>query len=316
MRSFVPRKLVGLGSAIVTAALVLSSAGIVSAAVPDATAISEAVPASYTAGHAAGFRGFFTLNDNNLPKLFLHVTSVNSAGVAFYGATKNGTDVSKSCTLADPTFPGDVVCTLKTIRKADHVIVTVGYTPAAGVQSVTATFGWSSTGVPDNGDQSHGDSWDVTPHTATLTTGDVNYGGGLTTKDDTTIANGAIGGTNLQAAKLVGLPVGVPATVKDGPGVTAPCTVTDYTDCVTFVGEWTEVRVGDGENFPTFQIQITFSQGQPKLFVHSFLNVATGNLDQEPVLACKKNIVAPCFTWDAKTKTATIYTDHNGSYKG
>ena len=316
MRSFVPRKLVGLGSALVTAALVLSSAGVVSAAVPPADAHSEAVPEFYTAGHAAGFRGFYTLQGNNLSKLFLRVATTNAASNVYYGATKNGSDVSKSCTLTDTTFPGDLVCTFKTVRLNDSFVVTAGYTPATGATSVTAKYIWSSTGVPQNDDNSHGDQWDNVEHTATLTTGDVNYGGGLTTKDDTTIANGAIGGTNLQAAKLVGLPVGVPATVKDGPNATGSCTVTDYTDCVSFVGEWTEVRVGDGQNFPTFQIQVTFAQGQPKLFVHSFVNVATGNPDQEPVRACKKNIVAPCFTWDAKTKTATIYTDHNGSYKG
>jgi hypothetical protein len=54
-----------------------------------------------------------------------------------------------------------------------------------------------------------------------------------------------VSGSNVQAAKLVGLPVGVPATVKDGPLVTGSCTTTRMSTNALF-GEWTEVTVGTG----------------------------------------------------------------------
>jgi hypothetical protein len=38
--------------------------------------------------------------------------------------------------------------------------------PGRRPDHVTATYLWSSSGVPQNGDNSHGDAWDDVPQTA------------------------------------------------------------------------------------------------------------------------------------------------------
>ena len=59
-----------------------------------------------------------------------------------------------------------------------------------------------------------------------------------------------------------------------------------------------------------FFVIIHYKNGAtPTAFVHTF-----GSGSQEKINACGATIVAPCFTWNASTTTATIYTLHNGSY--
>lgn len=287
-------------------------AGTAGAAVPAADASSEAIPPSYTAGHAAGFRGFYHLTDGStLSKLYLRIDVDPALATNVYKSiTRNGSAVpANACDVVEQ----DVVCTFKTVRNTDSFVALAAFAPATGATQVTATFLWSSSGVPQNGDNSHGDAWDGIPHTATLTSGDVDYGGGFTVSGDTTVANGPIGGANVQATKLVGLPVGVAATVRDGAGVTSTCTTDAQVNCANAFGQWSEVNVGDGLNYPLFQVQITYASGTPKGFVHTF----GSPLQQEFIGPCaKKSPTYPCFTWDAKTNTATIFTLHNGSYRG
>jgi hypothetical protein len=290
-------------------------AGSVGAAIPSADATSEAIPQFYTDGHAAGFRGFFHLTDTStLSKLYLRIDVDPALATNVYRAvTRNGAAVpTNACDVVDQ----DVICTFKTVRTSDFFVAVAGYLPAAGQTSVTATYLWSSSGVPQNDDQSHGDSWDGIAHTATLNNTDQNYGGGLITDTDLSIGNSPIGPGNLQATRVVGVPAGTAVTVLDGSTATGTCTTTPDVDCTKLGGEWSEVTVGDGQNFPVFSIQIVFASGTPKGFVHTFIG-SDGTLQQEFIGTCaKKNPTYPCFTWSAKTNTATIFTLHNGSYKG
>jgi hypothetical protein len=288
-------------------------AGSAAAAVPLATATSAAIPAQYSAGNAAGFRGTYVYGDGStLAKLILKIETTDAASVAYVGATVNGSVVAKACGTALP-----VVCTFRQVRMNDRIIVAAAFTPAVGATSVTAKFTWSSTGSTDSdGGTSHGDTWSDAAKTATLSS-DPDYAGGFVTGSATSIQNlQAVSAGNPQATGLASLPTGVAATVFDGALATGDCINTATVDCGNAFGEWSEVTVGDGETFTTaFKVTITYYSGTPKGFVHSYGDP----VQQEFIGACpKKNPAsgAPCFTWSAKTNTATIYTFHNGSYRG
>ena len=146
-----------------------------------------------------------------------------------------------------------------------------------------------------------------------------DFAGGFLAEAGAVVANGqAVSATNVQATRIVGVPAGVVATVEDGAGATGACTSNATVNCNALIGEWSEVTVGDGQNFGVFQIVITLYAGTPKSFVHSYVDT-NGDAQQETVLACpKKNPAAsaPCFSWSARTNQATIYTLHNGSWRG
>lgn len=288
-------------------------AGTASAAVPDASAESEATPAFYSAGNLAGFRGTYDYEDGStLARLILVIEVSGADSVAYLAVTKNGNAVANACGNSIP-----IVCTFRQVRTNDHFVATAAFTPAVGSTSVTATYSWSSTGsTPSDGGTSHGDIWDGIAHTATLNT-DPNFGGGFIASGSGTVQNvQAVSASNVQATKLGSLLAGVAATVQDGPDVTSPCTDTATFVCAEAIGEWSEVFVGDGQTFSTvFTVSIVYFQGTPKRFVHTFGDP----LQQEEIGPCpKKNpaAAAPCFTWSAKTNTATIFTFHNGSYRG
>jgi hypothetical protein len=249
---------------------------------------------------------------STLAKLYLTVETTGAGSVAFVSATVNGSPVAKACGTALP-----VVCTFRQVRFEDHIVVLTAFNPAVGATSVTARYVWSSTGSTDSdGGTSHGDIWDGIPHTASLNT-DPDYAGGFVTGGSGTIQNlQVVSAGNPQATGLASLPSGVAATVLDGPDATGLCVDTASVDCSDAFGEWSEVTVGDGETFTTvFKITIKYYSGKPTGFVHSYGDP----VEQEYIGPCpKKNPAsgAPCFTWSAKTNTATIYTFHNGSYKG
>ena len=288
-------------------------AGMADAAVPLATASSEAIPAAYSAGNAAGFRGVYDYEDGStLAKLILTIETSDAASVAFVGATLNGSPVAKACGTSLP-----VVCTFRQVRFEDHIVVLAAFTPAEGATSVTADFVWSSTGATgSDGGTSHGDTWGDGPQTATLSE-DPDYAGGFVFGGTTSIQNlQVVSAGNPQATGLASLPSGVAATVLDGDLATGVCVTTTDVDCSDVFGQWSEITVGDGETFTTaFKITIKYYAGTPKGFVHSYGDP----VQQEFIGPCpKKNpaSAAPCFTWSAKTNTATIYTFHNGSYRG
>ncbi|HET9521680.1 MAG TPA: hypothetical protein VFO73_11585 [Candidatus Limnocylindrales bacterium] len=288
-------------------------AGLADAAVPMATASSEAIPAQYSAGNAAGFRGVYDYQDGStLAKLYLTVETTGAGSVAFVSATVNGSPVAKACGTALP-----VVCTFRQVRLNDHIVVLAAFNPAEGATSVSADFIWSSTGSTDSdGGTSHGDTWGDGEKTASLSA-DPDYAGGFVIGGSTSIQNIQVVSTsNPQATGLASLPAGVAASVLDGPDATGLCVDTATVDCSDAFGEWSEVTVGDGETFTTaFKITIKYYSGKPTGFVHSYGDP----VEQEYIGPCpKKNPAsgAPCFTWAANTNTATIYTFHNGSYRG
>ena len=286
--------------------------GSAGAAVPSADASSSAIPASYSAGEAAGFRGTFHLTDGStLSKLFLRVDLTSSADNVYWKVTRNGQAAAGNTCGLDGE---DVVCSFKTVRNTDFFVATVGYLALGDAEQVDVAFVWNSTGVPQNDDNSHGDSWDGVKLTALESDGaNGNYGGGFSYNGDNTVSNAPIGPGNIQAARLVGLPVGVAATVEDG-FTSGPCVDTPEVNCANASGEWVEVFVGDGLIYPVFKIEITYVSGIPKGFVHTFVNAA-GDTVQEFIGPCaKKNPSFPCFTWSNQTNTATIFTLHNGSY--
>jgi hypothetical protein len=113
-----------------------------------------------------------------------------------------------------------------------------------------------------------------------------------------------------------------PATLDDSPGNSFPCVSDATVDCASLFGYWVDVQVGENATFGSpFQLQITYYDGTPKLFVHVYdaFDAELGQWVtlQETVTACaRKNPTYPCFTWSNRTDTATIYTDHNGGWKG
>jgi len=308
MRATSIRRLAGGAAALLLAgATLLSASGAALAAVPSADAESSAIPSSYSAGNAAGFRGTFVFTDvSTLAKLYLVLQTTGADANVYFSATKNGANVARDCTVGAAT----TTCVFKTVRTDDSFVVKSAYSTSAA--QVTANFVWSTTGsTGSDGGTSHGDTWDDTIQTATLET-DPDYGGGFTI-DGSGIQNGqVVSSSNRQAARLAGLPAGIAATVKDGLGAIGSCGVFV---CTTEF-EWSEINVGDGDT--PFTAYITYYQGSPKYFIHDFLTPA-GAPAQEQVNPCpKKNpaAAAPCFTWSAKLGQATIYALHNGSWKG
>lgn len=308
MRATSIRRLAGGAAALLlTGATLLSATGAALAAVPTADAVSSAIPGSYSAGNAAGFRGTFLFTDDStLAKLYLNLKTTGADANVYFSATRNGADVSRSCTVGAAL----TACVFKTVRTGDAFVVTAAYSTSAA--AVTANFVWSTTGsTGSDGGASHGDTWDDTTRTATLST-DANYGGGFTI-DGSGIQNGqVVSSLNRQATRLAGLPAGIAATVLDGARATGSC----GTFVCTTEFEWSEINVGDGDT--PFVAYITYYQGSPKYFIHDFLTPA-GAPDQEQVNPCpRKNpaAAAPCFTWSARDGQATIYALHNGSWKG
>lgn len=316
MRAISIRRLGGGAAALLLAgATLLSASGAVLAAVPSADASSAAIPAGFSAGNNAGFRGTFKFTDGStLAKLYLVLQTTGADANVYFSATKNGANVARFCTVGAAT----TTCEFKTIRTNDSFVVTSAYSTSAA--TVTANFVWSTTGsTGSDGGTSHGDTWDDSIQTASLIA-DSNYGGGFSVASGGSIANAqAVTATNRQATRLGGLPAGVLATVLDGDGAGGTCVSNATIDCTTLFGEWSEVNVGDGQAFGSpFTIVITYYSGTPRGFVHSYLD-ANGDLQQETVGSCpKKNpgASAPCFIWTARTNQATIYTLHNGSWKG
>lgn len=316
MRATSIRRLAGGAAGLLLAgATLLSATGAVLAAVPSADAVSSAIPGSYSAGNAAGFRGTFLFTDDStLAKLYLNLKTTGADANVYFSATRNGANVARNCTVGAALTS----CVFKTVRTDDSFVVTSAY--STSVAAVTANFVWSTTGsTGSDGGTSHGDTWDDVTRTATLNA-DSNYGGGFSVSTGSSIANSqAISATNTQATRLGGLPAGVLATVLDGANATGSCVSNATVDCTALIGEWSEVNVGDGQAFGSpFTIVITYYSGTPRGFVHSYL-AANGDLQQETVGSCpKKNpaAAAPCFIWSARTNEATIYTLHNGSWKG
>lgn len=312
-------------------ATLLSMSGTALATVPLATATSEAIPATFSPGNDAGFRGTLHYQDGStLAKLYLSIQTTGAVTVAplvdYLNVTKNGSPVAKPC--AAPTvsttspITTTILCSFKTVRLDDVFVATVAFNPADDTQPVSATFAWSTTGSTgsDTGGTSHGDTWPTVPFavTSSPTTDTTNYGGGFSIVSGSSFGNAqAVSATNKQATKVAGLPAGLAATVLDGDALTNDCGPYQALCDASAIGEWSEVTVGDGQTFTTaFQIVITYYSGTPKSFVHKYVDSA-GVTQYEQIFACaKKSPTIPCFTWSAKDSAATITTYHNGAIRG
>jgi hypothetical protein len=326
------RRLVGGAAALMLAgATLLSMSGSALATVPLATPTSEAIPATFSAGNDAGFRGSLHYQDGStLAKLYLSIQTTGASTadvnqlVDYLSVTKNGNPVAHPCDAPTATTTAPITititCSFKTVRFDDLFVATVAFNPADDTQPVAATYAWSTTGsTTSDGGTSHGDTWPITPfavisHPSTDLT---NFGGGFTIVSGASFGNAqAISATNKQATKVTGLPLGLAATVQDGDTSARSCGQFQSLCDSSAFGEWSDVNVGDGQTLPTaFQIVITFYAGTPKSFVHQYLDA--GVITYEQILPCaKKSPTVPCFTWSSKDNQATITTYHNGAIRG
>lgn len=315
MRANVTRRVAGTAAAfLVVGALASATGAPVLASVPPATATDQALPPVVT-GDIVAFRASLHYQDpsSTLAKAYVTIFTDDGTGdVKYLNATKNGATVANACGTTKP-----ISCTFKTVRPNDRLAVTIAYVRLG--LTATSHGVWSSTGSPtaDVGDNSHGDTWVGTAATATFQAAGGDYGGGFSIAAGSSVENGqGVNSTNRQGTKVAALAAGLAATVFDGDTATGSC---GDIDCSTAFGNWSEVSVGDGQTFDApFQILITYYQGTPKNFVHEYVD-SDGVTQHELVSACpKKNPSdsAPCFTWASNLKQATIYSKHNGSWRG
>jgi hypothetical protein len=315
MRATSMRRLIGGAAALLAiGAIVFTTTAPALAAVPLGSATNEAIPGIFfSSGQDVGFRVSFVETDaSTLSKLYLVLNTTNVSANTYLKATREGADATKSCVAGLI-----VTCTFKTVRTGEHVVVTAAFTPTAARVTGDGIFSSSGASIRDTGDNSHGDTW-VDPDGAAFSelTDDPDLGGGFSATAGSEVANNqTVTALNRQATKVANLPAGVGATVNDGSTATGDC---GPYDCTGAIGVWSDVKVGDGQTFGSpFQIVITYYQGVPKSFVHTWTD-ASGT-HYELIGACpKKNPAdsAPCFTWSAKDNQATIYTKHNGGVKG
>ena len=299
--------------------------GVASAALPSAQVTQRSLLAQYSAGNDAGFTGSLTNADTStLSRLYLEIDTTGVSALTYIRATVNGAVVANACDRPGDPLPID--CQFRLVRPGDAVVVVVGVTPDGSL--ARAHYTWATTGFGSGGgDNSHGDTWEVRNtdlsdfySEASLST-DPDYAGGF--NESSIATNLIVSASNRQGARLSNLPAAVPSsvddTVLDGSSALLTCVETAAIDCDQLVGDWVEVNVGDGQTFGSvFVIEIVYYQGNPKFFVHSYLD-EDNQVQQEYVGPCPRRnpaSSAPCFTWKASTGTATIYTYFNGGWRG
>jgi hypothetical protein len=294
----------GAAALLMLGTTLLISAGITQAAPPRWVMDVEALPAAVAPGAVAGYSVTITNNGpSNISSLYL-VTKTTAAPV--YVDDTQGRD---ACTDAGVALR----CVFGALTDGQHVTVIVGYT-TTGTGSFDPVFEGNTTGEAfKDPKRSHGDTLVDLDFTGTSIRSDKNFNGKFSTAPGSSVANSAqLTGSNRQATGVANLPAGVGATVEDGPGATGSCTTTTEIDCSKNFGEWSVVNVGSGGPFNSpILISITFKSGTPTAFVHSTPT------SQELVKSCAETAGAlPCFTWDGSTRTATISTNFNGSWRG
>ena len=292
-------------AAVVSAAVVATTmfAGVASAAPPNWVMSVTKLPPSVSPGQPAGYQIDIVNNGpSNISTLFL-TDSVAAAPV--YVTTSQG-----SCT----TSSSGLVCNFGAVNAGGTVQVVVAYaTPGSG-STFPVSFQLNTTGVTftDVKNRSHGDL--LTVAVSTALNNNKNFAGFFTTAANQGIGdNDQLSGNNKQSTRLEGLLGAVPATVSDGSLLPDACTtsVDQGIDCTLVDGETSVVDVANGApDSDGFFIIIHYKNGStPTAFVHTL-----GGGLQEKINACGATPVAPCFTWDAATTTATILTLRNGSY--
>jgi Domain of unknown function DUF11 len=294
------RRLAAVVSVTVVASVMF--AGVATAAPPNWVMTVTKLPPAVSPGAPAGYQIDITNNGpSNISALYL-VDNIGATPV--YLSTTQGT-----CNAT-----GSLFCSFGALNDDQSVTVVVAFdTPTSGTSfAVTFQANTSGSTFSDVKNRSHGDL--LTQAVSTALSNNKNYAGFFSTITDTGIGNSdQLSGNNKQSTRLAGLPPGLAGTVQDG-SVTPDACTTDLDagiDCSLIDGETSVVTVGTGGNVDDgFFIIIHYKNGStPTAFVHTY-----GAGLQEKINECGPTPAAPCFTWDAATTTATIYTLHNGSY--
>jgi Domain of unknown function DUF11 len=303
---------VSIGSLLVIQAF----AGSAAAAPPKWVMSVDKLPAAVTPGGDAGYRVTITNNGpSNISQLYLVTDS--TATPVYLTSSRSGT-----CNELG-ALTGPLSCAFGALNAGVSVVVTVAYsTVGTSGNAFEIKFQANTTGntFSDSKGRSHGDQ--LTTAVSTALNANKNFAGTFSPSDGGTIANDAqLTGNNKQATGVIGIPAGFEATVEDGPGTTGTCTSDGPIPCNALFGEWSVVTVGEGATFDDyFIVTIKFKTGTPTGFLHSYVDPANpGATVQEAIGPCAGGVPAasvPCFTWDDATDTASIYTFHNGSFKG
>jgi hypothetical protein len=304
-------------AAILTAAVMATamSAGIVSAAPPNWDMTVTLLPDSVTPGAAAGFEVKITNNGpSNISALYLN-DNVPATPVYLSSPDRPG--------ACGPTSPpsGRLFCSFGALVDDESVRIVVAYATDATASSFVVKFQANTTGATFSDGlkgRSHGDTLERTATTAL--SNNKNFAGFFSPSANGGIQNDAnLSGNNKQSTGVQGLPAGMEATVEDGPGTTGTCTSSGPVPCNALFGEWSVVEVNGGEDVAGgFIVTIKFKSGTPTGFLHSYGDPVV----QEAIGLCPGGTPPttlasyPCFVWNAATSTASIYTLHNGSFKG
>jgi hypothetical protein len=279
-------------------------AGVASAAPPNWTMTVTTLPDAVSPGAPAGYQVVITNSGpSNISQLYL-VNDV--AATPAYLTTTQGT-----CPA------GPLSCSFGALNAGSSVTVVVGYTTPGSGSSFNVTFEGNTTGstFTDVKGRSHGDLLLSNPViTSTALNGNKNFAGFFSTGGTNGIGNSdQLNGNNKQSTRLDSLAAGFDGSVSDGSVTSDACigNLTPGVDCTRLDGETSVVNVNHGADVPGgFFVIIHYKNGlDPVAFVHTY-----GSGSQEKINACGATITAPCFTWNAGTTTATIYTLHNGSY--
>ena len=136
MRATSMRRLVGGAAAgLLIAATFLGTTAPALAAVPTATAHNEALSPAFGAGQDVGFRVTFDEQDSSsLSKLYLVLNVTGASANTYLSATRTGADATNACTAGLT-----VTCVFKNVRPTEHIVVTAGYTVAAGATQLKAS---------------------------------------------------------------------------------------------------------------------------------------------------------------------------------
>ena len=304
------RRLAAVLSAVVVATSMF--AGVASAAPPNWTMTVTKLPPTVSPGAAAGYQVTITNNGpSNISALYL----VDKANGSVNAPTVYvSTPTQGSCAPVGQPLN----CSFGALTPVNSVTVVVAYTTPTSGSSFAVEFQGNTSGetFKDIKGRSHGDTLQSNPVvTTTALNSGKNFAGFFSTAGVDGVANnGQLNGQNKQQTSLDGLPPGVPGSVEDGPTTTGQCfnDPEEGIDCSQFSGEWAIVNVAGGNNVTGgfFVIMKYQNSSDPTAFFHSF-----GPADDQQILilACGATPVAPCFTWDGASDTATILTNHNGS---
>jgi hypothetical protein len=298
-------------AAVVSAVVVATTmfAGVASAAPPNWDMTVTKLPPSVSPGQPAGYQIDIVNNGpSNISQLYL---TADIGDTPVYLTTTQG-----SCA------PTGLLCSFGALNDDGTIQVIVAYaTPASG-STFNVTFQLNTTGstFSDVKNRSHGDL--LTKPLSTALNNNKNFAGFFNLNSNGGIHNdNNLNGNNKQSTGVKNLPAGMQATVEDGTGTTGTCTASGPVNCNSLFGEWSVVNVNGGNPVPGgFVVTIQFKSGTPTGFLHSYGSPVI----QEAIGPCAGGVPPatateppyPCFLWNAATATASIYTLHNGSFKG